>query len=61
MSDTTPATDAGTTKPAGEGIADEQLSKQVADQTSGDLAVEEVFEKEADGADSDVEAAKDPA
>jgi hypothetical protein len=61
MTDTTPATDAGTTKPAGEGIDVEELSKQVAEQTSGDLAVEEVFEKEAAGAASDTEAAKDPA
>jgi hypothetical protein len=59
MSETTPATSAGTTKPAGEGVDDAELSKQVAEQTSNDLAVEEVFEQEADGAASDVEAAKD--
>jgi protease I len=60
MSETTPATDAGTTKPAGEGIDDAELSKQVAEQTSNDLAVEEVFENEADGTSSETEAAKDP-
>ena len=58
MSDTTPATDAGTTKPAGEGVDDAEMSKEVAEQTSNDLAVEETFEQEADGAKSDGEAAK---
>lgn len=56
--DTTPATDAGTTRPAGEGIDDAEMSKEVAQQTSSDLAVEEAFEREADGASSDTEAAK---
>ena len=46
------------TKPAGEGVSDEEMSRQVADQTSSDLKAEDVFEREADGADSDVEAAK---
>ena len=53
-----PATDAGTTRPAGEGVSDEQLSEQVADQTSSDLEVEEAFERESDGAATDTEAAK---
>ena len=56
--DTTPATDAGTTRPAGEGIDDAEMSKEVAQQTSSDLAVEDAFEREADGASSDTEAAK---
>ena len=56
--DTTPATDAGTTKPAGEGIDDTELAKEVAEQTSSDLKVEDAFEREADGASSDTEAAK---
>ncbi len=56
--ETTPATDAGTTRPAGEGLGDEQLSEQVAEQTSSDLDVEGAFEREADGAASDTEAAK---
>ena len=54
----TPATDAGTTKPAGEGIDDDTLSKQVADQTDSNLEVEGAFERESDGAASDTEAAK---
>jgi hypothetical protein len=54
----TPATNAGTTRPAGEGVDDQQLAEQVADQTSSDLEVEGAFEREADGAASDTEAAK---
>lgn len=53
-----PATDAGTTKPAGEGIADEELAEEVEEQTSGDLKAEEIFADEADGAKTDTEAAK---
>lgn len=53
-----PATSAGTTKPAGEGVSDDQLSEQVADQTSSDLEVEEAFEREGDGAATDTEIAK---
>jgi hypothetical protein len=51
--DTTPATDAGTTKPAGEGLSDEQMSQTVAEQTSPDLDAEDVFEREADGTETD--------
>ena len=54
----TPATTAGTTKPAGEGVSDEEMSSEVAEQTSSDLAVEEAFEQEKGGAASDTEAAK---
>jgi hypothetical protein len=53
-----PATDAGTTKPAGEGVDDQELAAQVADQTSSDLEAEGAFEREADGAASDTEVAK---
>lgn len=53
-----PATSAGTTKPAGEGVSDEQLEEQVADQTTSDLEVEGAFEREADGAATDTEIAK---
>ena len=53
-----PATDAGTTKPAGEGVDDQELSEQVAEQTSSDLETEGVFEREADGTATDTEAAK---
>jgi hypothetical protein len=49
------------THPAGEGLTDEQMAEQVADQTSSDLKAEPAFEEEADGATSDTEAAKDPA
>jgi hypothetical protein len=48
----------GTTRPAGEGVSDEELAEQVAEQTSSDLAVEEAFEREADGASTDTEAAE---
>jgi large subunit ribosomal protein L4 len=44
----TPATDAGTTKPAGEGVSDEQAKAEVAEQTSQDLKAEEAFEKAAE-------------
>ena len=53
-----PATEVGSTKPAGEGVGDEELSGQVADQTSSDLQVEETFERESDGASGDTEAAQ---
>ena len=53
-----PATSAGTTKPAGEGVGDEELAEQVAEQTSSDLEVEGAFEREADGATTDTEVAK---
>lgn len=46
------------TRPAGEGVSDDEMAKQVADQTSSDLKADDVFEREADGAASDVEAAK---
>ena len=53
-----PATDAGTTKPAGEGVGNDELAEQVGEQTSSDLQAEDVFEREADGAATDTEAAK---
>lgn len=53
-----PATDAGTTRPAGDGVDDKELTEQVADATSSDLEIEGAFEREADGAASDTEAAK---
>jgi hypothetical protein len=48
----------GETRPAGEGISDEEMSREVADQTSSDLKADDVFEREADGAAGDTEAAK---
>ena len=53
-----PATDAGTTAPAGEGVSDEELLEQVTEQTSADLKVEGAFQRESDGASGDTEAAK---
>lgn len=53
-----PATDVGSTRPAGEGVDDAELTEQVAGATSSDLEVEGAFEREADGAASDIEAAK---
>ena len=53
-----PATTAGTTRPAGEGVDDQELAEQVAESTSSDLEVEGAFERESDGAASDTEAAK---
>ena len=50
----------GHTQPAGEGVSDEEFARQVEQQTSSDLEVEEKFEAESDGATSDTEAAKDP-
>jgi hypothetical protein len=48
----------GETKPAGEGVSDEDMVKEVAGQTSSDLKAEDVFEQEADGAGGETEAAK---
>ena len=53
-----PATSAGTTRSAGDGVDDEQLAEQVAEQTDSNLEVEGAFEREADGASTDTEAAK---
>ena len=36
----------GETRPAGEGVSDDEMVKEVADQTSSDLAAEDVFERE---------------
>ena len=53
-----PATDAGTTKPAGEGLDDQELASQVAEQTDSNLEAEGAFERESDGAAGDTEIAK---
>jgi large subunit ribosomal protein L4 len=52
--------DKGETKPAGEGISDEEMVAEVEDATSGEIADAPKFEAEAEGASSDTEAAKDP-
>jgi hypothetical protein len=43
----------GETRAAGEGVEDDEMTKQVARQTSSDLQAEPVFEREAGGAVSD--------
>lgn len=48
----------GETRPAGEGLTDDELVEQVAGQTASDLKNADVFEREADGATTDTEAAK---
>ena len=55
---TAPATDAGTTRPAGEGVDDSTLVDQVGEQTDSNLAVEGLFERERDGAATETEAAQ---
>lgn len=58
MSDSTPdstsdnSSDTGT-RPAGEGLTDEQMVQQVADQTSSDLKAEDVFARESEGTETD--------
>lgn len=56
-----PATNIGTTKPAGEGVDDAEFASEIGEQTSSDLKVEGAFERESGGASSDVEAAKEDA
>ena len=46
------------TKAAGEGISDEEMLKEVAGQTDSNLKYSDVFEREADGATTETEAAK---
>ncbi|CAN5372585.1 hypothetical protein BH10ACT8_BH10ACT8_26740 [soil metagenome] len=48
----------GTTEPAGAGISDEEMVEQVGGQTASDLKHEDFFEREADGATTETEAAK---
>jgi hypothetical protein len=48
----------GETRPAGEGVNDEEMAREVAGQTSSDLKAGDVFEREAEGAAGDTEAAK---
>ncbi|HJQ42562.1 MAG TPA: hypothetical protein VJ831_05730 [Jatrophihabitantaceae bacterium] len=47
-----------TTKPAGEGVTDEEMVRQVAEQTDSEHQQADVFEREADGTTTDTEAAK---
>jgi deglycase len=48
----------GRTRPAGEGVSDEEMVREVAGQTSSDLKADDVFERESEGAAGDTEAAK---
>ncbi|MDQ2796412.1 MAG: hypothetical protein M3Y06_04520 [Actinomycetota bacterium] len=48
----------GETHQAGEGVSDEQMSKQVADQTSSDIEWADVSKREQDGTTTDTELAK---
>lgn len=43
---------------AGEGLSDEEMARQVAEQTDSQHQQADVFEREADGATTDTEAAK---
>lgn len=45
-------------KPAGEGLSDEEMAKQVSQQSSSELDQQDFFEREADGTTTDTEAAK---
>ncbi|MCM3882558.1 type 1 glutamine amidotransferase domain-containing protein [Frankia sp. R82] len=51
-------TAAGTTRPAGAGLGDDELARQVAGQTSGDRQAADVFARESAGTTSDTEAAR---
>jgi hypothetical protein len=50
--------DVGETRPAGEGVDDEEMLREVADQTSSDRKAEDVFKRESAGASGATEAAK---
>jgi large subunit ribosomal protein L4 len=47
---------AGETKPAGEGVSDDDAVAEVAEQTSSDLKAEDVFERETEGTSADTAA-----
>jgi protease I len=55
---TSDQTSDGRTTEAGEGLSDEEMASQVADQTSSDLREADVFKRESDGTATDTEAAK---
>ncbi len=50
--------ESGDTRPAGEGLSDEQMVEQVSEQTSSDIKWADVSKREADGATTDTELAK---
>jgi hypothetical protein len=43
------ATDAGTTRPAGEELSDDAAVAEVADQTASDLKAQDFFKRESEG------------
>ena len=47
-----------TTVPAGEGLSDDEMVRQVAEQTDSEHQQSDVFERESDGTATDTEAAK---
>jgi deglycase len=51
-------TSEGKTTEAGEGLSDDEMVEQVAEQTSSDIREADVFKREADGTTTDTEAAK---
>lgn len=51
-------TSEGKTTKAGDGLSDQEMAEQVAEQTSSDIREADVFKREADGATTDTEAAK---
>jgi protease I len=51
-------TSEGKTTEAGEGLSDEEMVEQVAEQTSSDIREADVFKRESDGTTTDTEAAK---
>jgi hypothetical protein len=51
-------TSEGRTTEAGEGLSDQEMVEQVAEQTSSDIREADVFKREADGTTTDTEAAK---
>ena len=50
--------ESGDTKPAGEGVSDEEMVEQVSDQTSSDMKWADVSKREEDGAATETELAK---
>jgi hypothetical protein len=51
-------TSEGKTTEAGEGLSDDEMADQVADQTPSDLEEADVFKRESEGTATDTEAAK---
>lgn len=57
MSEPESPVSAGSTRPAGEGITDDEAAAEVAEQTSSDRKAEDLFEREREGATTDAPAA----